>query len=87
MNTLENLKDGHEIGGNGGGVVTNNTSYMLIIIKRLQKDIEDLFKLCQLTMVINVRKTSPSLQDNDTDYVDQWQIKKKEIKDELKLVD
>lgn len=46
---------GHEVGGNGGGVVTSN--YMAITIKRLQKDIEDLFKICQLTMVLDIKKT------------------------------
>ena len=81
INTLGNLKDGHDIGGNGGGTVTSN--YMAIIIKRLQKDVEDLFKLCQLTMVLNVKKTVTDAKEND----DQWTIMKKNIKDELNRVD
>ena len=52
---------------------------MQITIKRLQKDIEDLFKICQMTMVLNVKKTVTDPKENE----DQWTIMKKSIKDEL----
>ena len=81
INTLSNLKDGHEIGGNGGGAVTSN--YMIIIINRLQKDVEDLFKICQLTMVLDVKKSVRNSKENE----DQWTIMRKNIKDELNRVD
>lgn len=56
---------------------------MQIIIKRLQKDIEDLFKICQMTMVLNVNKTVTDPKENE----DQWTIMKKNIKDELNRVE
>jgi hypothetical protein len=75
------MTDGHAMSGNGGGAVTSN--YMIIIIQRLQKDVEDLFKLCQLTMVLDVKKNRGDTKDNE----EKWTIMRKNIKDELNKVD
>ena len=41
---LGNLGNGLDIGGTGGGAITSN--YLMLIVRQLQKDIEDLIKIC-----------------------------------------
>jgi hypothetical protein len=82
---LGNLGNAHEIGGNGGGAATSN--YLNIIVRRLQKDVEDLMKICQLTMVLDVKKITTDQRLDDDQIDSQWIIMKKNIRAELNKVD
>lgn len=82
---LGNLGNANEIGGNGGGAATSN--YMNIIVKRLQKDVEDLMKVCQLTMVLDVKKIATDQRLDEEQIDSQWILMRKSIRAELNKVD
>ena len=62
VNTLDNL-DNSESTENGRSEVRKD--YFSMIVNRLQKDIEDLVRIAQKVMTLNIKKAQGSKEHND----------------------
>lgn len=76
VDLLERIQNGGE--GKGGSGNSNTRDYFGLIVARMAKDIEDLLRICQQVLTLNIKKPIASKEQNDQD----WAIARQTIRNE-----